>query len=174
MNGIELSGKAETVRAWLRRLTRRFWFVGALVISLAYLGTWFVLQRAAHFHRQVDFFNQTGKSWVQLGAMRFTPEKWDAFVGTVFHPIVFAILALPAAVSGVLLFSTMALSVFGYVASKQQERADARRRKEDQAFLLKRMEIQAGEAQRKCMTCGRTRESNAAVCPGCGAAYTEA
>lgn len=174
MNRIELSGKAETVRAWLRRLVGRFWFVGALVISLAYLGTWFVLQRSAHFHRQVDFFNQTGRSWVQLGAMRFTPEKWDAFVGTVFHPVVFAVLAVPAVLAGVLLLSTLALSVFGYVASKLEERAEARRRTEDHAFLLKRMEIQAVEAQRKCMICGRRRDSDAAVCPGCGAAYTEA
>ncbi|MDA8117233.1 MAG: hypothetical protein M0000_07690 [Actinomycetota bacterium] len=174
MNGTELSERVETVHAWLRRLVRRFWFVGALVISVGYLGAWFVLQRSAHFHRQVDFFNQTGKSWVQLGAMRFTPERWDAFVGTVFHPVVFAIVALPAALASVLLLSALALSVLGYVTSKQEERAEARRRKEDQEFVLKRMEIRAGEAQRKCMVCGRKRENNAAVCPGCGAAYTEA
>ena len=185
----DLQEKVVALRTRLTALGGRKWCVALVVISCAYVASYVVLEHSAAYRREVDFFSNSGRSWVQLGSMRFSPEGWQSFMGSVYHPALFVVLALPAALLGVLLLSAGLALILGAVASTMDRKSEERRQREQRAFQLDRERIEAEKRRpmvvgggavvgpaairRLCAVCDSDVDGSGGGCPNCGAPWVQ-
>lgn len=191
MNASELRERALGVRGRLLSFLGRKWFLPLVVLSCLYVTAYIVLSTSAQYRRQVDFYGNGGKTWVELGSHRFTPDGWEAFMGSVFHPVLFWILALPALVVAALAASAVVVVVLGLVGSALDRQAEAKRRREQMQHELEKQRIEADRrrptlfavgssgaaapsVRRLCSVCDSDVDGSGPGCPNCGAPWLQA
>ena len=185
----EARERALALKGRLGTLLGKGWFVVLVVFSCVYVLSYAVLERSAHYRRAVDFYGNSARSWVELGSLKFTPEGWQAFMGTAYHPVVFAVLAVPAILLSALAVSALAVLLLGLISSARDRRAEERRQRELRAFELDRQRIDAdkrrpivvggagggggGAVRRLCAVCDSDVDGSGAGCPNCGASWVQ-
>ena len=186
----ELREKALALKDRLGTLVGKKWFVALVVLSCAYVASFAVLDRSAHYRRQVDFFGNSARSWVELGSFRFTPEGWEAFMGTLYHPVLFAIVSIPALLLAALAVSAAAVLLLGLLSAARERRVEEKRQRDLRAFELERQRIEADRrrplvvggaggaagglaVRRLCAVCDSDVEGSGSGCPNCGASWLQ-
>ncbi len=184
----ELRDRALALRGRLHGLVGKGWVLALVILSCLYVLSRPVLERSAQYRRQVDLYGNSSRSWVELGSMKFSPEGWQAFMGTVYHPVLFALLVIPAILLAAFVVAALAVLVLGFLSSAIEGRAEERRKREQRAHVLarerleveKRRPVMVGAAgggaatiRRLCGVCDSDVDGSGAGCPNCGAPWLQ-
>lgn len=158
----------------------------ALKILLALWGftalywiSYLAISRSATYVQYTSFWGQERAASVRIGSLHISVGGYEGFMGTVFHPVLLKLAAIPLVVLVFLLFFLAALVVWGHLqgekAQQEQKAALAARREHE----LKQAAIKAEKEKVHlvgeklvgwCSACNQNvvfdSESD---CPNCGA-----
>lgn len=149
------------------------WALSALYWIL-YLG----ISKSAIYVQQSSFWGQERAASVRIGSLHFSVDGYERFMGTVFHPVLLKLAAIPLVVLVLLLISLAALVGWGHLQgekAQQEEKAALAARRE---YELRQAAIKAEKEKvclagdklvGKCQYCGREFSNSTGECPSCSA-----